>query len=168
MSAAPPSVLIVGQWTVDPSRTTAAFRVRSLGRIVTGTIPVIDGTVDIQSDGRPSAISGSLDLSAIDSGNAGRDRDLRKPRLLDIDRHPVMTFAAETVTDSPGGWQVTGHLTLRGSRVRLTGTAKLSAQDRYVILTAATRLDLRELGIRAPGILIGHRVGINITAAILR
>jgi len=42
------------------------------------------------------------------------------------------------------------------------------AEDRYVILTAATRLDLRELGIRAPGTLIGHQLGINVTAAIPR
>jgi hypothetical protein len=37
-----------------------------------------------------------------------------------------------------------------------------------VILTARTHLDLRELGIRTPGILIGYRVGIDVTAAILR
>jgi hypothetical protein len=100
------------------------------GRAVTGTVPVIEGTVDIGPDGQPPAITGSLDLGAIDTGNARRDSDLRKPKFLDLDHHPTMTFGADTVTVSPTSWSVTGRLTARGTCARLAGGMELSGQDR--------------------------------------
>lgn len=45
--------------------------------------------------------AGSLHLGAIDTGNARRDKDLRKPKLLDLDHHPAMTFAADSITATP-------------------------------------------------------------------
>jgi polyisoprenoid-binding protein YceI len=158
--------LAAGRWMVDPARSTAAFEVGNLGRAVTGTVPITEGTADIDVGGRPSAITGSLDLGAIDTGNARRDKDLRRPKLLDLDRHPAMTFAADTITASPAGWHVTGHLTARGTSVRLAGHADVSGQDQTATVTAHTRLDRRALGIRAPGIVIGHTIDITITATI--
>ena len=158
--------LAAGRWMVDPVHSTAAFRVANLGRTVTGAIPITAGTVDIDGSGRPSAITGSLDLGAIDTGNARRDKDLRKPRLLDLDRHPTMTFAAGAITATPAGWQVTGHLTARGTSVRLAGDADVSGQDRTATVTAHTRLDRRALGIRAPRIVIGHSIDITVTATL--
>jgi polyisoprenoid-binding protein YceI len=158
--------LAAGHWTVDLAHSTATFRVSSLGRTVTGTVPIIEGIVDIDDGGRPSAITGSLDLGAIDTGNTRRGKDLRKPKLLDLDRYPTMPFAADTVTASPAGWRVTGHLTVRGTSVRLAGDVEVSQQDRSATATAHTRLDRRTLGIRAPRILIGHAVDITVTATI--
>jgi len=161
-----PAGLATGRWMVDPAHSIATFRVGNLGRTVTGTVPITEGTVDIDGSGQPSAITGTLDLGAIDTGNARRDKDLRKPRRLDLDRHPTMTFAADTITASPTGWQVTGHLAARGTRVRLAGDVEASGQDRSATVTAHTRLDRRTLGIRAPRITIGHRIDITVTAAI--
>src|SRR5262249_58896412 len=79
--------LASGRWTVDLAHSAATFRVSSLGRIVTGTVPVIEGVVDVAEGGLPSAITGSLDLGAISTGNARRERDLRQPRFLDLNRH---------------------------------------------------------------------------------
>ena len=36
-----------------------------------------------------------LDLNSLDTGISKRDADLRKPWLLDIDRHPVMTWRCD-------------------------------------------------------------------------
>jgi polyisoprenoid-binding protein YceI len=128
MTTTAPVTLAAGQWTVDVEHSTATFRVGNLGRTATGTVPVIDGTIEVGPDGLPSAISGSLDLGAIDTGHARRDKDLRKPRLLDLDRHPVGTFAADNVSASPAGWSVTGYLSARGTRTRLTGDVEVSAR----------------------------------------
>ena len=116
MTTTSPAGLATGRWMVDPAHSIATFRVGNLGRTVTGTVPITEGTVDIDGSGQPAAITGTLDLGAIDTGNARRDKDLRKPRLLDLDRHPTMTFAADTITASPTGWQVTGHLAARGNQ----------------------------------------------------
>jgi len=168
MTTTSPVGLAAGRWIVDVAHSTAALRVGNLGRTVTGTVPIIEGTVDIGADGLPSAITGSLDLGAIDTGNARRDSDLRKPKLLDLDHHPTMTFVADTASVLPVGWSVTGRLTARGTSVRLAGDVELSGQDRSATLTGHTRLDRRALGIRAPRIMIGREIGITVTAAIHR
>ena len=160
--------LASGRWTVDLAHSTATFRVSGLGRAVTGAVPVIEGVVEV-AGGLPSTITGSLDLDAISTGNARRDRDLRKPRFLDLDRHPTMTFTADSVTASQAGWSVAGRLTARGATVRLAGDVEVSDQDRSTAaLTAHTWLDRRILGIRAPRIMIGRRIDITVTATIRR
>ena len=151
MTTTSPVGLAAGRWIVDVAHSTAALRVGNLGRTVTGTVPIIEGTVDIGPDGLPSAITRSLDLGAIDTGNARRDSDLRKPKLLDLDHHPTMTFVADTASVLPVGWSVTGRLTARGTSVRLAGDVELSRQDRSATLTGHTRLDRRALSIRDPG-----------------
>ena len=166
MTTTSPADLAVGRWTVDPARSTATFRVRSLGRTVTGNVPITEGTMDVDESGRPRAISGSLDLGAVDTGNPRRDKDLRKPRFLDLDRYPAMTFAADSITVSPAGWQVTGTLAVRGTSVRLAGDAAASSHEGSATVTAHTRLDRSDLGIRAPGIMIGHAIDITVTAAL--
>lgn len=163
-----PVTLAAGQWTVDVENSTATFQVGNLGRTATGTVPVIDGTIEIGPDGLPSAISGSLDLAAVDTGNARRDKDLRKPRLLDLDRHPVSTFVADKFSAASAGWSVSGYLSARGTRTRLTGDVEVSAQGREATLIARTRLDRRALGLRVPKLIIGHHVDITVTATIRR
>jgi len=159
-----PVALSTGRWTVDPAQSTATFQVGSLGRTVTGTVPVTEGTVVI--DGQHSAITGSLDLGAIGTGNARRDKDLRKPKFLDLDRYPTMTFTADTITIAPAGWRVTGQLTARGTSVRLAGNVDVSGEYTSATLTAHTQLDRRALGIRAPRIMIGNHIDITVTATI--
>ena len=174
-STAPPA-LAAGRWTVDPAHSTATFRVANLGRTVTGTVPIIEGVVEIDDHGRPGLISGSLDLGAIDTGHRRRDRDLRQPKLLDLDTHPTMTFAAGAssagasstgaVTATPAGWQIAGQLAVRGTRVTVSGPAEVAPRGRAAIVTAHTRLDRRDLGIRAPRIMIGRIIDITVTATL--
>jgi polyisoprenoid-binding protein YceI len=159
-----PVALSTGRWTVDPAHSTATFRVGNLGRTVTGTVPITEGTVVI--DGQHSAITGSLDLGAIDTGNARRDKDLRKPKFLDLDRYRTMTFTADTITIAPAGWRVTGQLTARGTSARLAGHVDVSGEYTSATLTAHTQLDRRALGIRAPRIMIGNHIDITVTATI--
>lgn len=160
--------LAAGPWTVDVEHSTAAFAAGNLGRTVTGTVPILDGTVEVGPDGLPSAIHGSLDLSAIATGHNRRDKDLRKPKLLDLDHYPVSTFEADRITASPGGWSVGGYLTARGTRTPLAGDVEVSVQGEQVTLTARTQLDRRAIGLRAPKLMIGHQVSITVTATIRR
>ena len=161
-----PVTLTVGRWTVDPGRSTATFRVANLGRTVTGTVPIIEGTVEVGEHGQPAAISGSLDLGAISTGHTRRDRDLRQPRFLDLDTHPTMTFTAGTITVTPAGWQIAGQLAARGTSVAVAGQAELAPRDRSAIVTAHTRLDRRALGIRVPRIMIGRTIDITVVATL--
>lgn len=159
--------LAAGVWRADLTRSTASFQVGNLGRKAHGTVPITAGSVEIGADGALLAVHGTLDLGAIDTGNTKRDLDLRKPGLLDLDRHPTMRFTATSARAAGSGWQVTGTLTARGAHTTIEGTAELSSVDgREAVLAATTRLDRRTLGIRAPGFLIGRYVDITVTAVI--
>ena len=68
MTTTAPVMLTAGQWNVDVEHSTATFTVGNLGHTVTGTVPILDGTVEVGPDGLPSAIYGSLDLSGIATG----------------------------------------------------------------------------------------------------
>ena len=165
-TTSPALALATGHWTVDPAHSTASFRVGNLGRIVTGTVPIIEGTVEIGEHGQPAAISGSLDLGAIGTGHARRDRDLRQPRFLDLDTNPAMTFTAGAITVTSAGWQIAGQLAVRGTSVPVAGQAELAPRDRSAIVTAHTRLDRRALGIRVPRIMIGRTIDITVIATL--
>jgi polyisoprenoid-binding protein YceI len=56
MTTTAPVMLTAGQWKVDVEHSTATFTVGNLGHTVTGTVPILDGTVEVGPDGLPSAI----------------------------------------------------------------------------------------------------------------
>jgi polyisoprenoid-binding protein YceI len=87
--------MTAGTWTVSDSRTRATFSVGHLGHRVHGSIAVSCGNPEIDELGDPVRLRAPLDLDGLDTGVARRDRDLRKPRFLDIDRPPTMTWAAD-------------------------------------------------------------------------
>ncbi|WP_280342702.1 YceI family protein [Nocardia neocaledoniensis] len=96
------------RWAAAAQDSTAHFRVGHFGHTVQGSVPVLDGRLTLGPDGQPATVSGAVDLAAITTGNPRRDRDLRKPRLLDLDRHPVMSFVADDITGTDGEWRVAG------------------------------------------------------------
>jgi polyisoprenoid-binding protein YceI len=169
MTTTQPTVLAAGQWQVEPAESTATFRVGNFGRTVLGTVPMLEGTVEIDEDGTPSAVKGTLDISAIATGNARRDKDLRKPRLLDLDNYPVMTFTARRIYATPEGWHVSGLLTVRGIMTPVAGEVRLSTADLdMATLTATAQYDRKPMGIHAPRIMIGRTIEITVTATIRR
>ncbi|MEV4318808.1 YceI family protein [Actinocrispum sp. NPDC049592] len=158
--------LAPGRWLVTAGQN-ATFTARQFGRDVPGTIPILSGTIEVAENGQPTAIHGELDIGAIDTGIAKRDQDLRKPRLLDLDAHPKMTFRTGTVAVGDDGWRVTGYLTARGETAPIVGTVRIDGPGQHTAtLTATTRVDRRDLRLRAPWFLIGRFIEVTVTARI--
>lgn len=162
------TVLPTGRWTVDPSRTTVTFDVRNGPRLVHGTLPVTGGEVTHGDTGL--AVDVALDLSALRTGNARRDRDLRKPFLLDLDRHPIMRFSASTLLRQGEGWQLPGTLAVRGRELSVSVAVTevtIGADDGELVATGTTSLDRRDVGIVAPPFMIGRRVDVQVRAVLV-
>jgi polyisoprenoid-binding protein YceI len=162
------TVLPTGRWTLDLSRTTASFDVRNGFRLVHGTVPVLRGEVSHGDEG--VGIEALLDLSAVRTGHARRDRDLRKPFLLDLDRHPIMRFSAAGLLREGDGWLVPGTLEVRGrdAAISVTVTELTTDPDDGELVAAGTaRLDRRDVGIVAPPFLIGRRVDVHVRAVLI-
>jgi polyisoprenoid-binding protein YceI len=157
-----------GTWTVSDSRTRVLFAVGNFGRVAHGTVTCGTGSVELDASGAPVRAHAELDLNTVDTGISKRDADLRKPSLLDIDRHPVMTWRSERfVATGDGGWTAEGELTVRGTTVPLavTGRPEAAALDgTWLRVRAEGVLDRRAVGIRVPAIVIGRTVSITIDA----
>ena len=170
-TTAVPRRLTPGRWAADPARTRAGFAVGNLGvRVVHGSIRVVSGELQVDGDGRPVRVRAELEVGTVDTGNAKRDADLRRPGLLDADAHPVMTFESHEIGPEGAGWRADGVLTLRGTTCPLTvtGTWTAGSAPGGVAVTGTATLDRAAAGIRAPRFLIGRLVTIGVEAELTR
>jgi polyisoprenoid-binding protein YceI len=61
------------------------------------------------------AVSAVIDVTSIDTGSPGRDRDLRSDNFLLVEQFPDITFVSKRVENvTPAGFQLVGDLTIRG------------------------------------------------------
>ncbi len=157
-----------GRWSVSDSRTRVGFTVANLGRTVHGSVPCAHGEVEVDEAGAPVRVHAELDLEGLDTGIAKRDADLRRPRFLDTDRHPAMTWSSDRLAPGPdGSWTAEGVLSVRGASAPLTVTGRVEAVDPdggWVRVRAAAVLDRTAVGIRVPAFVVGRRVSIEVDA----
>ncbi|HLM04086.1 MAG TPA: YceI family protein [Blastococcus sp.] len=160
--------IAAGRWTASDSRTRIGFTVGNLGRPVHGSVACGSADVDVDDAGSPVRVRAEMDLNSIHTGIAKRDSDLRKPRLLDIDRNPSMVWTADRFTGHEDGtWTAEGEIFVRGTRAPLTvtGTAEPAAPDgSWIRVRASGTLDRATVGIRVPRVVIGRTVEIQIDA----
>ena len=160
-----------GIWTADLTRTRAAFTARHLfGQTVQGTIAVTGGTLDVDPDGQPCRFRASLDPASIDTGNARRDADLRGRRFLGTETYPLMEAAADRVDVAAGGWRADAVLRVRQCEAPLRIAAELDILPTGVrlLVSGTARLDLRDAGIRVPGLLVRRFVDLSFSAQLTR
>ena len=160
--------IAAGTWTVSDGRTRVTFSVGNLGRRAHGSVALGWGEVRVDAAGAPVRVRAELDLNGLDTGIARRDADLRKPRFLDVDRHPTMRWEADRFTRTDDGrWAAHGELHVRGTSAPLTVVGAPEAADlegQWVRVRACATLDRTAVGIRAPSFVIGRTVEIAIDA----
>jgi polyisoprenoid-binding protein YceI len=160
-----------GIWTADLTRTRAAFAARHLfGQTVHGTITVTGGTLDVDPDGRPRRFQATLDPASIETGNARRDADLRGRRFLDAETHPLMEAAAAGIDVAADGWHADAVLRVRQSEAPLHIEAALDIlpTEARLLVSGTARLDLRDAGIRVPGLMVRRFVDLSFSAQLTR
>lgn len=157
------------RWYVVVADTVAAFSVRELGFLrVRGTIPVIDGAVEVDSAGDVSALTATLDPAGIATGNSRRDRDLSGRKLLDVASHPHWTFRADHVERTTAGWTAHGTLNAAAPAELTMHVVEKPSDDTTRRYTGTASLDRRDAGVRAPRFLIGRRIDIELHVRLTR
>jgi polyisoprenoid-binding protein YceI len=152
-------------WSVSDSRTQVRFTVRNLGLPVRGSVALSHGEVEVDPDGTPVRARAEFDLASLDTGITRRDLDLRHPRFLAIDSHPVMVWTCDRFTRrEDGSWLAAGTLSVRGTATPLEVTAVAEDGDGGTVVRAVAVLDRLAVGIRAPRPMIGRVVRIEIDA----
>ncbi|MGV1007226.1 MAG: YceI family protein [Dermatophilaceae bacterium] len=154
-----------GGWAVVTDASRATFTVRDkLLATVRGTLPVTGGDVVIGRDGLVERAAVELGVAGISTGNQRRDTDLRKPGFLDAATHPQVRVQAQRAEPTAAGWVVDALLSARGrtAPVRLDVTRVVDADDE-VHLHVTGRLDRSPLGIKAPTVIVGRFLDLDVT-----
>ena len=152
-------------WTVVPEASKAGFHVRDkLVTTVHGTMPVEDGAVVVSETGEVTGGWISVSVAGVATGNAHRDRDLRKPRFLDAQRYPLVRITVDTATRTSDGCTARAALLAKGIRVPVDLVAVVvdgSASTAEVRVHVTGTLDRLPLSIKAPTFIIGRYVHLD-------
>jgi polyisoprenoid-binding protein YceI len=160
-----------GTWTADLTQTRAGFAARHLfGQTVRGTIAVTGGTLDVGPDGQPRRFQATLDPASIDTGNARRDGDLRGRRFLDVGTYPLMEAAADDIDVAADRWRAAAVLRVGRSEAPLRIEAQLDIlpAEARLLVSGTAQLDLRDAGIRVPGLMVRRFVDLSFAAQLTR
>jgi len=108
--------LTPGTWTIDESHTTVGFTARHLMITkVRGRFGTVSGSAEIAEDRLSSTVTATIEMSSIDTGDAGRDEHLRGADFFDVENNPTMTFTSTGITADGGDYVLTGDLTIKGT-----------------------------------------------------
>jgi polyisoprenoid-binding protein YceI len=165
-----------GEYALDPSHSAVSFSARHLMVTrVRGRVPVVDGHLVVDDNARASRVVATIDLSALETGDAKRDEHLRSADFFDTDNHPHASFQSTTVEDhGDGTFLLHGNLTIRGvtNAVSLRGEY-LGSQaspwgDTRVGFSAETEVNRKDWGLgwnvalETGGVLVGDKVKLAI------
>lgn len=82
---------------------------------VHGRFALKDGTVELNpANFADSSVVATIDVAAVDTGNAQRDAHLKSPDFFDTAKFPTATFKSTKISKTSDGYDVVGDLTLHG------------------------------------------------------
>ena len=103
-------------WVPDKAHSEVDFSILHMSLShVHGHFGGIGGTIVWNdADITKSAVNITIDVSTVDTGNSGRDSDLKSGNYFDIAQYPTATFISTSITKTAKGLTVNGNLTLHG------------------------------------------------------
>jgi len=104
-------------WNFDPPHSSAQFSVRHLGiSTVRGAFTKVSGSAQFdEANPGKSSVQATIDAASVDTRVEMRDKDLRSPNFLDVEKYPTITFQSKKVEAvGQGKLKVTGDLTIHG------------------------------------------------------
>lgn len=105
--------LAVGRWAIDTNHSSVGFAIRHLGvSKVRGRFGDVDAELVVGETLDTSAISATVGLASIDTGNVDRDAHVRSAELLDVENRPEMTFKSLGIDGDGSEWVLDGEITI--------------------------------------------------------
>lgn len=102
------------KWVIDPTHSEVSFKIKHLMiSTVTGFFQKFDGSVETEDEDFDSTknIRFDADIDSINTNNDQRDEHLKSDDFFAKDKHPHLSFRAESYEKNSG--KITGELTIR-------------------------------------------------------
>jgi polyisoprenoid-binding protein YceI len=172
--------LTTGGWNIDPAHSEVTFSIRHLMSKVRGSFTDFSGGVDVAEDVFASTATAEIKVASVDTRHADRDAHLRSAEILDVENHPIMTFATTGVRAEDGAYLVDGELTIRGVTRPVTLEAEFNGvgEDPWggtrAGFTAATSINRKDFGLefnvpmQGDRVLLGDKVDIQLEIQAVR
>ncbi len=140
---------LAGSWTLDPARSTATLRSKSMWGLapVKGVFRELDGSGTVSPAGE---VAGGIALAAgaLDTKNAKRDAHLRSADFFLSEKYPAIIFSLDKLVPAGDGAAVSGTLTVREISRPISFPVSLTvAGDGEVLLDATVQVDRSEFGL---------------------
>lgn len=170
-------------WTIDASHSGVHFAVRHMMvSTVRGDLGKITGTVTYDP-AKPAAglVEATIDVTGIDTREAGRDKHLKSADFFDTETFPTATFRSTAIAAAAGGgFKVTGDLTMKGVTKEvvldvepLRPAIKDQRGATRTGTTATVKLNRQEFGVTwsraldGGGVVVGDEVSITIDVELI-
>ena len=138
---------LAGTWTLDPVHSTIGFELPYLGGTFRGQFRDVDAKLTADS------LSGSARIASIDVKDENLVAHLQSPEFFDVERHPELTFASNSIERTGDELTVNGEITIRGTTkpVELSGSVSGPITDAHgrqrVSITLETVVDRTDFGL---------------------
>jgi polyisoprenoid-binding protein YceI len=112
------TALPTGTWVLDPVHSTIGFELPYLAGTFRGHFTDVDAKLTADS------LGGSARVASVDVKDENLAAHLQSPEFFDVERHPELTFASDSIDLSDDQLKVRGQITIRGTTkpVELVGT----------------------------------------------
>ncbi|MNN35393.1 hypothetical protein D3C81_1492430 [compost metagenome] len=135
-------------WSVTTSKETVNFVNAS-----------VEGTWNVNLDDTASMTGeGSIEMSALDSGEGQRDEHVKSADFLSVEEFPQSTFAVSSFSELPAEWtegtavpvQMTGTLTVKGIEKEVTFDSQAVYSGGQLMLSGTTTVTFSDFGMKSP------------------
>ena len=140
---------LAGNWALDPARSTATLRSKSVWGLV--TVKGVFGSIEGGGTASPAGeVTGRIALAtgALDTKNKKRDAHLRSGDFFLTEKYPAITFTLDKLVPAGEGVTVSGTLTVRdrSQPISFPATAALAGGGE-VALDATVEVDRSDFGL---------------------
>ena len=178
LSLAASAVAQAGTWQIDSNHSSAQFSVKHLGvSTVRGAFTKVTGSAKYDpSDPSKDTLEATIEASSVDTRVDMRDKDLRSPNFLDVEKYPTITFhSKQTKVAGAGKLQITGDLTIHGVTKEVvldvdgpSAPIKDPWGNMRIGASASTKINRRDFAVNgAPGA-VGDDLTITIDAELIQ
>jgi polyisoprenoid-binding protein YceI len=167
-----------GTWQIDPNHSSAQFSVRHLGvSTVRGAFTKVSGSAKYDpANPANDSLNATIDANSVDTRVEMRDKDLRSPNFLDVEKFPTITFQSKQVKSSGSGkMQIVGDLTIHGTTKEVTldvegpsAPIKDPWGNQRIGASASTKINRKDFSVNgAPGV-VGDELTITIDVEMIQ
>ena len=143
---------------------TVTFKIKNAGSWVSGSLSGLTGTIKFDpNDLSNSSITGSVDVSTIDTKNSGRDHHLKNADFFDAPTYPKMTLKSKSIKKDGSNYSLEASLTIKSTTKTVTiPFSFVEADATKGLFKADFEIDRVEYGVGESGVIMGNTVKISL------